>query len=576
MLKTLVELSKRVITQAGDSTDGEEQAILENNYIENAKENNYSYIAHLHNKLNSGTILENYKTSFVLKDIASRLLQHPEVRSQYIKIKATMQNDNLSILDATIGKGFINTYIKSWNDHNKQLSGSEATINFYHRNSSLIDKVFAEDGKFASSAQEYKIKSTEVEKVNLYLSKIQISDQINQIYDSSKKQYNYAKDHRKKYNLPVKKYIEDQINQNEQDNDAVEFLAALRLNKKLDRDIGKVRLIESLNNDNKEKMGETPQDKMSLTITPQGKTFSHLIHDNTTYVNISKRLEQYGQDGKISKEQDRIRFKDVFKSIIQNGKIADGLLSDTNSISKQAIEDKLIIDTALIFGLEPQRNAAALLTNAMFFDLVDKGVYKITDLPKKMPMAMTKAVQASSYIDSICKKDFTSLLEYDYRTSKPKAKSQADILAKKDYDILYDWLVNNGFDNTIINNNINYNAQLYHCINKLISDWYGNKLTLSYLNNQDEINETLNDTTDYTEYSSADSFCSTYQSNNESLHYGDLGYETDGTNAEQQAIYIAFEYANSESSSSYSEGDLEVNLSGGDSNVCFSNAIAAF
>ena len=48
---------------------------------------------------------------------------------------------------------------------------------------------------------------------------------------------------------------------------------------------------------------------------------------------------------------------------------------------------------------------------------------------------------------------------------------------------------------------------------------------------------------------------------NKSLHYGDQGYETDGTNAESQALWEAFEYANSETSDS-SNDELSVSSLG--------------
>lgn len=594
MTKSLEELTKRVMTHAGDSTDGEEQSREHNFYVKSHK----AYIAALNNKLAS--VLLEHKASFLLKDVASRLLQHPAVRSKYIEMKINMQGEiNDNSISSNIGKNFVTAALKGLDEVSKQLTDEHTAASFYRDNKNLIDSVFAADGKFKQAAQEYNTIQTEAEKSNLYLKQTEIkryierakdyldirkldstidknyistyireypkykaqdSDKITKAYFLNKKVFEYAKANRTQYKLPVKKYAEDQLNLNDQDNDAVEFLATLRLNKKLDRDIGKVRLIGALHSDSKDKMGESSQDKTSLSITPQKKTFSHLNFDEGTYKEISKRLELYSKTNKISNKENtkgekQGKFKDIFKSIIKNGKMADGLITEYDSIAKQTIEDKLLTDAALIFGLEGQRNSAALLTTAMFFDLVDKRVYKITDMPEKMPMAMKSAVKASSYIDHKYQQNFTSLLKYDYRPSDQSSgtltKTQG--LSARDTNILNDWLSSNKFENAI-----GYAKFKYNVFNKLICDWYGAKLNLPYLSDADSFEKSADNSLCESTYDNTDSASDDYQSENFERHFGDSGYETDGTNAEQQAIYEAFEYADSETNSSDAEDDVTI------------------
>lgn len=74
----------------------------------------------------------------------------------------------------------------------------------------------------------------------------------------------------------------------------------------------------------------------------------------------------------------------------------------------------------------------------MFFDLVDKGIYKIQDIADKMPMAMQGAVPASVIID-IQMGESTYDYRYDYEDA-PKGYKDVRNLASKDEAILHDWL----------------------------------------------------------------------------------------------------------------------------------------
>lgn len=107
-------------------------------------------------------------------------------------------------------------------------------------------------------------------------------------------------------------------------------------------------------------------------------------------------------------------------------------------LKKKALETDLVAqlktDVELIFGIEVKRNPAALLTNAMFFDLVDAGQYEIEDIATKMPMAMKNAVSASVIIDKVMGK-----LTYDYRDNLRGSEEVLE-LVKKDESILQDWL----------------------------------------------------------------------------------------------------------------------------------------
>ena len=156
--------------------------------------------------------------------------------------------------------------------------------------------------------------------------------------------------------------------------------------------------------------------------------------------------------------------KEHIKAIIQNNVIAvkESLLSkDIVFISKAA---------DLMFNCEATRNPSALLTAPMFFDLVEVGKYKITDLSTKFPMAMQGAVEASRYILDQCRKShlFVKDYYYDCKTLGGDAQSLASQLNQKNGQILSDWLQHV----KRVQQPINF-QQIEQYLQELVQAWYG-------------------------------------------------------------------------------------------------------
>lgn len=110
----------------------------------------------------------------------------------------------------------------------------------------------------------------------------------------------------------------------------------------------------------------------------------------------------------------------------------------------------------LLFSLEVNRNPSALLTNAIFFELVLKGEFSLDDMPKKMPMAMKGAVAVSrKYRDSSTSK---KKLANDYGEAEKK-EDEFNTFKDREKE-LFDLYTTGADDKTIL-------------FSKLINDWYG-------------------------------------------------------------------------------------------------------
>ena len=111
----------------------------------------------------------------------------------------------------------------------------------------------------------------------------------------------------------------------------------------------------------------------------------------------------------------------------------------------------------LIFNLEPARNISAFITSIMFFDLVQKGIYKIEDLPYKMPMAMKGAIDASR-LANVFMVHNTSLKikSFDYKKEDESCYGQLKYLelVLKELKIINDYLHNE--DNKDLSEITNY------------------------------------------------------------------------------------------------------------------------
>ena len=117
-----------------------------------------------------------------------------------------------------------------------------------------------------------------------------------------------------------------------------------------------------------------------LTINSSGtrEDYKFLPNDQGSYESVAMEL------GKLK----GISIGNNLKNILQSKKLNDCNLSQTLYLYRLA---------DLLFNCEGERNVSAFLTNIMFFELVELGIYNITDLPSRLPMAMKGAIQASRY-----------------------------------------------------------------------------------------------------------------------------------------------------------------------------------
>ena len=196
---------------------------------------------------------------------------------------------------------------------------------------------------------------------------------------------------------------------------AEKFLVQTRIHKKIGRDMMKSTLI----------LSSGGYDKSIITVPPGNNTTLEIYSSGSTAYFIG----EFGSYERISK---------VNVATLEN---LIGPLS-LKSLKQKVEEFKYL------FQVEAIRSCSALLTNAMFFQLATdsftpyvSGVaaqpYSYIYIATQMPMAMEDAVTSSIYIDN--KLNIPHSLKHDYRF---KVKKNKDILAKKNNNILFDWICN--------------------------------------------------------------------------------------------------------------------------------------
>lgn len=424
---------ERVISQVGDSTDGED--------YEDDKYN--SYIAILNRKY-----FNPYRVSSMLKDIGNQILQNPKVRSEYKKIKKkfipaektsseykdlqkeyknllNLQLDSkkqlygnleecLKYSDTKLGRGWgilVNKY-----DPEDPTASEVGVANYYKINKTMIETA-------CSTKPDYNNLPNDAGKGRYYLDNVvKIQDNFNTLY----KLHKFIE----KYTQKQRKDIEAITFDTEQ-KDASLFLAKIKASQKLDKDLGKNYLWDYKHGTGRAISKnvitkKTTQQDETVDFYKTG-TFTHFKTNEGTYENIGQELKKLITRDFINEKE----LKNFFQSSLK-GKVCSKTIK--NRAVQTDLRDQLKIDVDLIFGIEVKRNPAALLTNAMFFDLVDKGIYKIEEIVNKMPMAMKGAVSASITIDKEIGK-----LRYDYREN-PRGTKEAKELLEKDESILQDWL----------------------------------------------------------------------------------------------------------------------------------------
>ncbi|MFU7502809.1 MAG: hypothetical protein ACE1S7_05250 [Candidatus Tisiphia sp.] len=426
----------REISTIGDSTDGEDYELPEDvlqskkhNII--AKLNKYQYKHEYRykdattNRLAPGRT--DIKVSCMLKEIGNQLLQHENIRTKYKDIKSQLipsqEQTRYNDLDELLGRGW-GLIVKCYNPKDNQM-GKAAADYYFKINKEKIQQACSNDVNYQNLNYDYK-------KGEYYLQhKVDIQESFEEIYKLNKA-LDIQKQRENTEYLPISEQV-----------DASSFLASVKASKKLDKDLGKNHLCDNNHGTGRLISGtsitkKTTQQNETLEISTGG-AFKHLKTNEGTYETIGQQLKRL-----IDKE---FINKNILKQFFQfslKGKECSEIvrLTTTKTLqwdtTKANLMDQLKTDIELIFGIEVKRNPAALLTNAMFFDLVDKGIYKIQDIADKMPMAMKGAVPASVIID-IQMGESTYDYRYDYEDA-PKGYKEVRNLASKDEAILHDWL----------------------------------------------------------------------------------------------------------------------------------------
>ncbi|WP_425360535.1 MULTISPECIES: hypothetical protein [unclassified Candidatus Tisiphia] len=421
----------RVISQIGDSTDGEDYELDENNpsskkhkVIEKMNEYNYNYqykYRDVSNKLVDGYV--NINVSCILKEMGNQLLQSEKVRTEYrenIKSKFISKNrKKYEDLDNKLGRGW-GLIVKYYDPTNNTVL-SEGASDYFKMNEEHINKNCKNDTGYNNLVRT---NADSAIKGNYYLKKtMNIQNSFKNIYKLHK-EINIQK---QRQNTEL--FVFD-TNTSHNITDASSFLARIKASKKLDKDLGKNHLYDYKHGTKRlisnSITKKTTQQNETLEVS-KGGAFIHFKTNEGAYDTIGQELKRLIDDQFIYKS----KLKEFFLSSLR-GKICFEIVK--NKTTETDLIDQLKTDVELIFGIEVKRNPAVLLTNAMFFDLVDKGIYKIEEIADKMPMAMKGAVVASVIIDKSMGKSI-----YDYR-EKPTGYKEVKELVEKDESILQDWL----------------------------------------------------------------------------------------------------------------------------------------
>ncbi|MCC8483829.1 MAG: hypothetical protein LN561_04715 [Rickettsia endosymbiont of Labidopullus appendiculatus] len=438
----------REISTIGDSTDGEDYELPEDilqskkhNIV--AKMNEYQYkheykYKDASNKLIPG--ITDINVSCMLKEIGNQLLQHENVRAKYKGIKSQLipsqEQKRYNDLDELLGRGW-GLIVKYYSPKNNQMTKAAADY-YYKINKEKIHQACSNDVDYQNLNYDYK-------KGEYYLQhKVDIQKRFEEIYNLNK-----ALDIQKQREITEYLPISEQV-------DASLFLAAVKASKKLDKDLGKNHLCD--NNHGTGRListtsltRKTTQQNETLEISTGG-AFKHFKTNEGTYETIGQQLKQLIDKQFIKKNI----LKQFFQFSLKGKECSEIVIQDTTKTlqwdtTKEDLIDQLKADVELMFGIEVKRNPAALLTNAMFFDLVDNGIYKVEEMVDKlskdkktivsvgkMPMAIKGAVPASVIID-IQMGESTYDYRYDYEDA-PKGYKEVRNLASKDEAILQDWL----------------------------------------------------------------------------------------------------------------------------------------
>ncbi|XP_065646318.1 uncharacterized protein LOC136076794 [Hydra vulgaris] len=143
----------------------------------------------------------------------------------------------------------------------------------------------------------------------------------------------------------------------------------------------------------------------------------------STYTSIQKALEktELGAAEIVSKLQN------IIKGKLNNEDIDSDRLKTLLEISY------------LLFSCESNRNPSALISNAMFLELVKEGKYKISDMATKLPMAIQGAIDVGRYYHEQYERSYGKARRNDYGISQANAET-INAFQELEYNLLCDYL----------------------------------------------------------------------------------------------------------------------------------------
>lgn len=160
----------------------------------------------------------------------------------------------------------------------------------------------------------------------------------------------------------------------------------------------------------KDKSGKVCTDYIisDITLSSLGKASTE-IKNLGSYENIQNILEKIKLDLNLTNK--------MLVKIMR-----DMLNSTENSLSDESYDSihALYSIVYLLFSCEPNRNPSSLISNIIFLELLEKGVYEISDISSKMPMAIKRAIDIGRYDHEQFKKinKVTTVKQNDYGKSE--------------------------------------------------------------------------------------------------------------------------------------------------------------
>ncbi len=218
--------------------------------------------------------------------------------------------------------------------------------------------------------------------------------------------------------------------------DASEFLSNSLLYQKYLKTLAKFVSLRNLQGTDK----HTVASKITISTTK-----NHELDISSDFSSTSKRTEKVltlGDYKNVSKKltsslnglnEPAEKVVDLFKRILKGEALySKNLQSKNNTDHVKDLHDIVY----LLFSCEPNRNPSALITNAMFLELVKEGQYEFDDMAEKMPMAIDGAIEIGRYFHYQSK---TEKRVNDYGITKTKPKN-TDEFVQRGKDLLEDWI----------------------------------------------------------------------------------------------------------------------------------------